>query len=138
MADNSHYKNKIYYAWASMKTRCNNKKYSKADRYSKRGITYCERWEDYKNFYEDMGKDYQEGLSLGRINNDGNYEPANCRWENDFQQANNKSNNKIITFNNKTQTLPEWAKELGIKSGTLRQRLYTYKWSIEKCLTYSQ
>lgn len=75
-----------------MKQRCANPKATGWERYGGRGIRVCERWMDYRNFLADMGE-VPEGLSIDRINPDGNYEPGNCRWATDKVQANNKSRN---------------------------------------------
>ncbi len=82
----------IYYAWNTMKGRCSNPKSHKYPYYGARGIKVCDRWRDFENFYADMG-DRPEGLTLGRIDNDGDYEPSNCRWETYYQQTHNRRPN---------------------------------------------
>lgn len=113
---------KVYRAWVTMRSRCedtNNKRYH---RYGGRGIQVCDRWQSFEMFYADMG-DAPEGASLDRINNDGNYEPGNCRWATPKQQQNNTSNNRTYTHDGKTQTLAQWARDLGIAYHVLRYRL---------------
>jgi hypothetical protein len=84
-----------YNSWAGMKTRCYNKKSQDYENYGGRGIRVCKRWrESYTAFLENMGRRPTPRYSLDRINNDGNYEPENCRWATPAQQANNKSNNR--------------------------------------------
>lgn len=80
---------KIYHVWNSMIGRCKNEKDNNFQDYGGRGITVCERWLDVRNFIEDMYPTYQNGLSIDRINNDGNYEPSNCRWTTRNVQARN-------------------------------------------------
>lgn len=117
-----------YKSWAEMKYRCNHniKKY--------KNISFCESWNNFENFYKDMGE-RPKNTSLDRINPNGNYEPNNCRWATNEQQQNNRTNNHKIYFNGKTLTISQWAKLLNIKRSTLAQRIYCYKWSIEKSLT---
>ncbi len=78
-----------YNTWAGMLTRCNNIKHGAYKHYGGRGITVCERWKKFANFLEDMGE-RPEGLTLDRIDNDGNYEPGNCRWITHKENCNNK------------------------------------------------
>lgn len=80
---------KTYAAWTSMRTRCRNPKDARWKYYGGRGITVCERWETYENFLEDMGE-APEGLTLDRIDNNGNYESDNCRWATRKVQDENK------------------------------------------------
>lgn len=81
---------KEYRAWASMKRRCYNHNVEKYEHYGGRGITVCDRWKDsFVNFLDDMGR-CPEGLSLDRINNDGHYEPGNCKWSTQFEQIHNR------------------------------------------------
>jgi len=79
-----------YSSWAAMKQRCYNPRHKHYNRYGGRGITVCPEWHDFEGFYKDMGV-RPLGMSLDRINNDGNYEPFNCRWATPKQQANNHS-----------------------------------------------
>jgi carboxypeptidase C (cathepsin A) len=129
------YQTSIYKSWANMKTRCNNPKSTNYHRYGGRGITLCDSWKTFAGFYKDMGGTFQEGFSLDRINNDGNYCLENCKWSTPTQQANNRHTNKFIDFNGKSQTIEKWIKELGLKSSTVRQRYYVYKMPIDRCFT---
>lgn len=93
----------------------------------------CERWNTFDNFYADMG-DRPPGTTLGRINNNGNYEPGNCRWEDAYQQCNNRTSNRFITCNGKTLTISQWARELGMDKTTIKKRL-DKGWPIVKVLS---
>lgn len=70
----------VYVAWTNMKTRCDNPNSTQYKWYGARGIHYCDRWKEFKNFYADMFFDWHEGLMLDREENDGDYTPFNCRW----------------------------------------------------------
>lgn len=123
---------RTYQAWADMKSRCSNPRQPKFAYYGGRGITVCERWLKFENFLADMGE-APEGLTLDRINNDGNYEPSNCRWATRFEQSNNTRLTSRITFNGATLSRSEWARRLGISSDTLAHRLKR-GWPLEKAL----
>jgi helix-turn-helix resolvase-like protein len=78
-----------YRAWQSMKDRCENPNATKFEHYGGRGIQVCERWKEFKNFLADVGRRPKNKTSLGRINNDGDYEPGNCEWQTNLQQGRN-------------------------------------------------
>ncbi|MCK4525923.1 hypothetical protein KAW18_01025 [candidate division WOR-3 bacterium] len=81
-----------YRCWEQMKARCQNSNNISYENYGGRGISICERWHSFENFYEDMG-DKPEGLTLERKNNNGNYEPGNCQWTTWKEQNNNRRPN---------------------------------------------
>lgn len=125
---------KTYCSWADMKRRCDNPKDANYHNYGGRGITYCQEWANFTNFLADMGE-CPEGLTLDRINVDGNYEPANCRWADDVTQANNRRNNHLLTYQGKTQTMSQWARELGFTVQLIKDRINRYGWSVEEALS---
>lgn len=79
--------------WKDMRQRCNNANNEAFKWYGARGISVCDKWSDFRNFLSDMGEK-PHGLSIGRIDNDGNYCKENCRWETPIQQSNNQRNNR--------------------------------------------
>lgn len=87
---------RLYHVWKTMRQRCSNPKSKKYPRYGGRGIRVCERWDDFSLFIDDVGDSYREGLTLDRINNDGDYEPCNVRWSDVVTQANNRYGKLII------------------------------------------
>lgn len=106
-----------YRIWAGMLNRCRNPKSSFFHRYGGRGITVCERWLDFRNFLADMGI-APAGMSLDRIDNDGNYELGNCRWATSAQQYANTSKNRNVTINGATYCLTEWCRITGVNYST--------------------
>jgi hypothetical protein len=126
-----------YKIWVGMKKRCLNVNDRAFKYYGGRGIKVCERWvNSFENFLADMGE-RPVGKSLGRINNDGNYCPENCRWETDIQQANNSRNCRYINFGGKIQPATAWAHELGLAPSVLLWRLNN-DWTIEQAFTTPQ
>lgn len=123
---------RAFAAWAHIKQRCGNPKDAAYERYGGRGISVCERWYKFENFLEDMGHP-PKGLTIDRIDNNGNYEPGNCRWATYKEQANNKGNNRVICFNGQSKTLMQWCEHLKISNETLRERLS--RWPLERALT---
>lgn len=84
----------LYAVWKNMKQRCLNPKSQRYHNYGGRGITYCDEWELFEPFYEwSKNSGYRKGLSIDRINNNGNYEPSNCKWSTPKEQANNRRTN---------------------------------------------
>lgn len=129
-------KSLTYESWTGMRSRCNNPKQSGYKNYGARGIKICDEWNSsFEAFLKDMGDRPSLEYSLERKNNDGNYCPENCKWALRIDQANNKTNNRIICFDNKTMTFVQWARFLGISEQTLRSRIDHLGWSIEKAFT---
>lgn len=125
---------KIYMMWKNMKKRCYNPKCDRYKNYGGRGVKICNCWlKDFKYFYNwAMKNGYKEGLSIDRIDVNGNYEPRNCRFISMEEQYLNRTDNHNITYKGKTQTMKKWSDELGINYDTLRHRLNNYGWTIEK------
>lgn len=112
-----------YSSWQAMKTRCFNKQCPGYKHYGGRGITVCTRWLIFENFLKDM-KPRPFGLSLGRLNNNGHYEPKNCKWQTPEEQMNNRRDNRFITINGKTQTVSQWTKELNLSYAEITKRYF--------------
>lgn len=112
-----------YRIWAGMKRRCSKPLAAHYDRYGGRGIKVCQRWSDsFEAFLADMGP-RPAGMSIDRYpNRDGNYEPGNCRWADAFTQANNRTDNRYATLDGRTQTVGQWARELGIRTRSVKRR----------------
>lgn len=127
---------KLYSVWKSMRQRCYNEKCKDYKDYGSRNITVCDEWnESFEEFMKwALNGAYSNGLSIDRIDNSKGYSPDNCRWVTNKIQQNNKTDNRLITFDNKTMNVTQWSKELGIKSGTIFNRLFK-GWSVEKALT---
>jgi hypothetical protein len=119
--------------WASMIQRCLNPKSQAYKWYGGRGIAVCERWRTFTNFVADMGS-RPAGLTIDRIDTNGNYEPGNCRWATPKQQANNQRTNRLIAIGGEVRTLAEWADAAGLNHSTLHRRLRA-GWSGERAIT---
>jgi hypothetical protein len=129
-----HRKRPEYGSWRAMKDRCLNPRHSAYDRYGGRGVTICERWLTFANFFADMGPRPTPEHSLDRVDANGNYEPENCRWATDAEQNQNSRKNRFLTHDGQTLCVSEWARRIGIKAATLEQRL-NLGWSVERALT---
>lgn len=129
-------KTRLYNIWNSMKQRCLNKNSKDYRRYGGRGITVCKEWVESFEAFRDwaIANGYADNLTIDRINNNGNYEPSNCRWTTNKRQQNNKRNNHLLTYRGETHSISEWAKKVGISVTALKQRIYAH-WTIEKALT---
>lgn len=123
--------------WQAMKNRCRNKNMREYPGYGGRGIMVCREWsESFPKFLADMGPRPGPEYSIDRYpNNDGDYEPNNCRWATRQEQCNNTRSNVRLTYDGRTMTVSEWARCLGIKAGTIRTRLGQYGFSVERALT---
>lgn len=120
-----------YKSWRSMKERCLNATHKSYSYYKNVGI--CDRWvNSFEAFFSDMGE-RPEGTTLDRVDNDGDYNPKNCRWATHKEQARNRGNNRIIEFSGKSMCLAEWAEIVGLRQDTLSWRINA--WGVEDALT---
>ena len=130
---------KLYKIWEAMKRRCDSPKADRYPRYGGRGIKYCDEWNKFIPFYEWAIKaGYKEGLSIDRINPDGNYEPNNCRWITMAEQANNTSQNRHVSYGGRSMTVSEFANAIKQPYMKVYQELFKLKWSAEKCASEAQ
>jgi len=121
-----------------MLERCGNHNNAYWHAYGGKGVTVCDRWKGIKgfpNFLADMGEAHV-GLSLDRFpDNDGNYEPNNCRWATWKEQQNNRRNNVVLEYEGARLTIPQWGERIGLPTETLRQRVSKLGWSVKDALT---
>lgn len=132
---------RLYHVWDGMKARCNNPNSDEYHRYGGRGIRICEEWCSFSNFREwAMATGYdpdapQGECTLDRIDNDGNYEPSNCRWVDMREQMQNRPRlSPFVEYNNESRTLYEWAEIMGLSYGVVKGR-YRSGWSMERIMS---
>ncbi len=131
---------RIYRIWVGMQSRCLDSNCNSYQDYGGRGITVCERWlgfDGFTNFLADMGQPTTDQHSLDRINNNGNYEPTNCKWSDKYEQARNNRHNHYLTAQGETYCASQWAEITGIKSGLILARIRR-GWSAEEALRFKE
>lgn len=116
-----------------MMQRCYNPNRDSFSEYGGRGIKVCARWHTFENFVADMGP-RPAGMTLERINNDGDYEPSNCKWATRLEQAMNRRSNTFLELNGERLTASEWSARLGISKATICKRRKAGR-SDEQCLS---
>jgi hypothetical protein len=117
-----------------MNSRCNNPNNPQYHDYGGRGIRVCDRWggdNGFANFIADIGRRPSNKHSIERIDNDGNYEPDNCRWATRSEQQRNRRVNRLLTYNGHTMCVAELADHLGISHAVIRSRL-AQGWTVEE------
>lgn len=123
----------IYWAWKSMKQRCQNPKCSAYRNYGARGISVCNEWQNFEPFCEwALSNGYENGLDLDRIDNAGNYEPTNCRWASRKENINNRRKTLYFTVNGQTKCRTEWEEKLLLPNGILKE------WSVTHGKEYTE
>lgn len=126
-------KSPIYSVWKNMKRRCTNPDAKDFYLYGGRGISVCERWMDFNNFYADMGDIPFKSAQLDRIDSDGNYEPSNCKWSSPSEQMRNRRDNRMIEHNGEYLCLTDWESKAGFPRNMLYSRLKN-GWSFDKAI----
>ncbi len=126
---------KLYGVWNSMKDRCESISNRSYPLYGGRGIKVCSDWHDASVFIQwALSNGYREGLTLDRIDGNGDYCPDNCRWVDHIVQNNNTSRNHLLFHDGRSQTIAEWSRETGIPYGTIKSRVNKYGWSADDAL----
>ena len=117
-------KEKEYRAWIDMRRRCYDAKRPQYANYGARGIKVCPAWlGSFEAFYQDLGAAPSKAHSLDRIDNNGHYEPSNCRWATNVEQGSNRRTNHLLTHNGKAMTITEWSAEIGVSVATMVARV---------------
>lgn len=129
---------KLYRVWDGMKKRCINLNEPAYKNYGGRGISVCDEWVRSFESFRDWGLShgYRDGLSIDRVNNDGDYCPENCRWADAKTQGNNRRSNRLLEFSDETHTISEWSDLTGIPQDVITYRIKA-GWPVEKALTES-
>lgn len=124
-----------YRIWQMMLDRCYNPNNQAFHHYGGRGVRVCDRWRhDFRAFYADMGP-RPVGMEIDRQDNNGNYDPSNCRWVTPIQNQNNKRTNRLLTYQGKTLTLSQWARLVGAAPGALLSRIDRSGMTVEEALS---
>lgn len=124
-----------YTAWKNMHQRCENSKRREYARYGGRGIRVCERWSRFDLFLADMGRRPSNRHSVERTDNDGNYEPGNCRWGTAKEQCRNRASTRYVEFRGARMSLAAASEAAGLPYEVVRARFYRLGWPIEDALT---
>lgn len=127
-----------YRAWVKLRSRCLSPSDPSFHNYGGRGIKVCERWNDYSNFLADMGRKPSPRLSIDRINNDGDYEPSNCRWApSSVQNSNTRRTTIFVDYNGRRMPLVEAVGRSGSPNpvSLVRSRVVENNWSLRDALT---
>lgn len=129
-------KNRLYEIWRGMKARCTNPNHVSYKSYGGREIQVCEEWSiDFRSFQQwALKHGYNDSKSIDRIDVNQGYCPENCRWSDDIEQANNKRNSRIIACHGKSQTLNQWAVEMGVRRELIRDRIDRLGWDAEQAI----
>ena len=118
-----------------MRQRCYNQNCHDYRWYGDKGVSVCAEWDDYQKFQDwALSSGYNEGLTIDRIDSNGDYEPDNCRWISIVDQQNNKNNNRLITYNGETMSITDWSRRTGISRAVIANRLY-HNWTPEEIFT---
>lgn len=126
---------KEYRAWVNMKTRCYDSRIPNYDRWGGRGIKVCDRWvNSFEAFYSDIGPAPDGNSSVDRIDNNGDYEPGNCRWATQQEQMRNTSTNRLVVIGGRRMPLSEAAEKAPVKYNTVIYRLKR-GWSLDDALS---
>lgn len=130
-------RSRLYRIWTYMRRRCNDSRDKDFSSYGARGIKVHEVWDkDYLAFRDwALANGYNDKLTLDRIDCNGDYSPANCRWATVKEQNNNRRSNRLITYRGVTLTVAQWAEKIGMERHALLYRLNN--WSVEEALTKS-
>lgn len=123
-----------YQTWRSMLARCNSPSSAAYRKYGAVGISVCDRWKKFENFFSDMGERPSLRHSIDRIDGKKNYDPGNCRWATPRQQQTNLKNNVRISHDGKHLTIGEWSDIVGLNPKTIYSRL-KLGWSVQDALT---
>lgn len=126
---------KMYNVWCAIKRRCYNTHTKEYPRYGGRGISMCDEWRNsYESFKEwAVNNGYDDSLTIDRIDNDKDYTPDNCRFVTMREQCNNRSSNRVYTYNGETHNVTEWSEIVGIPANKIFCRLYN-GWSFERAI----
>lgn len=126
---------RLYEIWRQMHRRCYGENTKAYPLYGGRGITVCDEWKEYKSFEKwALENGYSDGLTIDRIDVNGNYCPDNCRWATVKQQANNRRSNHLVSYNGETHTVSEWADKYSVNQVKLWNRLNTRNWDLKSSI----
>lgn len=128
-------KHPIYISWCAMINRCYWAGHNRSTHYMGKGIVICKEWrDDFMSFYDwSINNGWEHGLSIDRINNDGNYSPENCRWVTNKAQSRNRSTNLVLKIDGVSKIAIEWAEQVGVRPGTIYRRK-KIGWSDKECV----
>ena len=125
---------KLFHVWTGIKTRCNNKNAIGYHLYGGRGIEVCEEWSSSFEAFRDwaFANGYREELQIDRIDNNGNYEPDNCRWVTSKENNRNRRSNTLVTYKGETHCIADWADIIGMRYSILQNRLSNPHFTLEQ------